>query len=218
MYLVYLENIAFPLAPGKIAMKIKGRNETAELIDGQEITLFKSPGLTEIQFSLLLPAREGFAGAYYPQGYRMAEEYLDAIERFQTGKRPVRLIITRQFPDGEAYFDTNMLVSLEEYSITESAAEGFDLQVDLRLKRWVEYGTRVLQMSETAQGQMVVTEATARESHREMPKRYTVKAGDTLWAICKKELGDGSRYQEIAAKNGIANPTRIYPGQVISFA
>lgn len=43
-------------------------------------------------------------------------------------------------------------------------------------------------------------------------KTYTVKAGDTLSGIANKY---GTTYQELAKKNGIANPNLIYPGQII---
>ncbi len=42
-----------------------------------------------------------------------------------------------------------------------------------------------------------------------------MRKGDCLWAIAKRELGDGTRYREIAEKNGIADPSRIFPGQVL---
>ncbi len=47
-------------------------------------------------------------------------------------------------------------------------------------------------------------------------KTYTVVAGDTLFNIAEKFLGDGNRYQELAAHNGIANPDHIEVGQVIN--
>ena len=43
-------------------------------------------------------------------------------------------------------------------------------------------------------------------------KTYTVVAGDTLWGIAKKELGNGSRYTEIVKLNGLKTTT-IYSGQ-----
>lgn len=43
-------------------------------------------------------------------------------------------------------------------------------------------------------------------------KTYTVKSGDTLSGIAAKY---GTTYQEIAKKNGITNPNKIYVGQVL---
>lgn len=46
-------------------------------------------------------------------------------------------------------------------------------------------------------------------------KTYIVSSGDTLWGIALKLLGDGDRYREIAAYNGLVNPDRLEIGQVI---
>lgn len=46
------------------------------------------------------------------------------------------------------------------------------------------------------------------------PTEYTVKAGDSLWKIAKELLGNGSRYDEIIALNGIKNDL-IRVGQVL---
>ena len=43
---------------------------------------------------------------------------------------------------------------------------------------------------------------------------YTVKSGDSLWAIAKRLLGDGTRYKEIKALNGLVSDT-IRPAQVL---
>lgn len=45
---------------------------------------------------------------------------------------------------------------------------------------------------------------------------YTVVAGDTLFKIAEKFLGDGNRYTELAQHNNIANPDHIEVGQVIT--
>ena len=45
-------------------------------------------------------------------------------------------------------------------------------------------------------------------------RTYTVKSGDSLWAIAAKQLGDGSRYKEIKSLNGLSSDT-IHPGQVL---
>lgn len=45
-------------------------------------------------------------------------------------------------------------------------------------------------------------------------RTYTVKSGDSLWAIAAKELGNGNRYPEIKALNNLASDI-IHPGQVL---
>ena len=48
--------------------------------------------------------------------------------------------------------------------------------------------------------------------HVKSGKTYTVKSGDTLSDIASKF---GTTYQQLSAKNGIANPNIIYPGQIL---
>lgn len=43
-------------------------------------------------------------------------------------------------------------------------------------------------------------------------KTYTVKCGDTLWGIARKQLGTGSRYKEIMKLNGLKS-TKIVAGK-----
>lgn len=47
---------------------------------------------------------------------------------------------------------------------------------------------------------------------------YTVKSGDCLWNIAKKQLGNGADYTKIynLNKDKIKNPNLIYPGQVLT--
>ena len=52
----------------------------------------------------------------------------------------------------------------------------------------------------------------------EVNKTYTVKKGDTLWAIASKYYGSGAQYTKIYKANTdkISNPNLIYPGQVFT--
>ena len=45
-------------------------------------------------------------------------------------------------------------------------------------------------------------------------RTYTVRKGDSLWAIAAKQLGSGSRYTEIKALNGLTSDT-IHTGQIL---
>ncbi|MBI4991148.1 LysM peptidoglycan-binding domain-containing protein [Candidatus Gottesmanbacteria bacterium] len=50
----------------------------------------------------------------------------------------------------------------------------------------------------------------------EPPKTYTVVAGDNLWNIAVRELGDGYAWVKIANANNLANPNLIHPGNVLT--
>lgn len=45
---------------------------------------------------------------------------------------------------------------------------------------------------------------------------HVVAAGDTLWAIAERYMGDGTLWPAIAVANGITDPTRLRVGQVLT--
>lgn len=57
-------------------------------------------------------------------------------------------------------------------------------------------------------------EPTPEPEPSDRPIFYTVKNGDSLWSIAQRLLGNGDRYREIMALNGLNGET-IYPGQVL---
>ena len=64
-----------------------------------------------------------------------------------------------------------------------------------------------------------VADTTADLSAAELPTAqfYTVKSGDTLSAIAKREYGSASAYPQIFEANRpmLSHPDKIYPGQVL---
>lgn len=228
MYTVFIDDLQLPVAPSKLSVRIKNKNKTITLIDQGEVNLLKTPGLTEINFEILLPNSK-YPFAVYPDGFQPATHFLEKFEKLKVDKKPFQFIVTRTKPSGDLLFDTNMKVTLEEYEIVEDAEEGFDVIVPIELKQYRDYGTKILQVKKdtasnttsSSQGsnniKQKVTTTQDRPTTKTAPKSYTVVKDDTLWAICKKHLGDGSKYQEIAKLNKISNPKLIYPGQVIRF-
>ena len=92
-------------------------------------------------------------------------------------------------------------ISSEEYCIEENAENGVDAEVSIKLKQYGVFTTEANQINiEQKNGEIVATAQKQRQTTKQMPKTYTVQKGDCLWNICKKELGDGIKYQEIAKK------------------
>ena len=213
MYHVYLDKMLCPIAPSSLELKISNQNDTVQLINEGEVNLLKKAGLTEISFELLLPNQK-YPFAIYKDGYKSAKYFLDYIEKLKTNQKPFQFIVTRTFPNGKMIFDTNMKVSLEEYSIKEDKEEGFDVIVEIELKQYRDYGTKICNVSFTKTKATIINNRT---SNKEVAKTYTVKKGDCLWAVAKKLYGKGSRYTDIynANKDKVANPSLIYPGQVL---
>jgi nucleoid-associated protein YgaU len=62
-----------------------------------------------------------------------------------------------------------------------------------------------------------VEDAVAAEKAEAEATMYTVKKGDTLWAIAKAHYGEGSKYMAIfeANKPMLKDPDMIYPGQTL---
>ncbi|HEX3077779.1 MAG TPA: LysM peptidoglycan-binding domain-containing protein [Lachnospiraceae bacterium] len=228
MYEFYLGNMLLPVTPSKIQMKISNQNKTMNLINEGEVNIIKSPGLTEISFEALLPMQKyPFAnynifpitgiGAATAAGLTDVEDwndsiylkpnyYLEILEHLKLSGKCFSFKISRTNYKGELVYNTDLNVTLEEYTITEDAKDGTDVTVSIKLKQYIKYGT------------IVKKDKSNRKDDRDAKDTskvhyYIVKKGDTLWAIAKRLLGDGSKCWNLAKLNGIKNPNLIYPGQ-----
>lgn len=220
-YDVYLKKCLLPVTPSKITTKINNANETVTLMDEGEINILKKAGLTDIEFECMIPQMR-YPFAVYKSGFRGAKYFLGQFEKLKTRKKPFQFIVCRRSPAGRRFFDTNIKVSMEDYTITEDAKNGSDLMVKLKLKQWRRYGTKVIALKLEGQQPAVSTEPQREEGASPAPEAaqsYTVVKGDCLWNIAKKFYGDGSKYTIIheADKGTVGgDPNRIQPGQVLT--
>lgn len=228
-YEMYLGKMLCPVTPSKIQTKIKNQNKTMNLMNDGEVNILKSPGLTEISFDLLLPNVK-YPFATYKSGFVDAKVFLDELEKMKVEKKTFQFKVIRKFPSGKMLFDTDMKVSLEDYTIKEDVKQGFDIVVTIKLKQFRNYGTKILKVVSSADTatetttNTTVSQETVRETENspapsgDSVKTHTVEKGDTLWNIAKKYYGDGKKYTVIADGNGdkITNPNLIYPGQVLT--
>lgn len=217
MYLFYMEKLPLPVAPSKIQFKTKGNNKTINLINDGEVNQIKKSGLTEITFECLLPQLQIYPFAYYKdKKFISAIRFLEYFETLKNSKKPFRFKIIRKKPNenprkaqslfntgtddtGKYNKDTNFYVTLESYTITEDAKNGFDISVSITLKEYREYGTKKFVKIKKSGKAKVVTKSTKKK--RTIKKDYKVKKGDTLLNIAKKELGDSTKRTEIYTLN-----------------
>lgn len=308
MYSVFLDGWQFPVTPSKLNVAIKGKNKTLTLVNDGEINFLKTPGLTEIDsFDASFPMLAAYPFAVYPNGFKPPDYFLGKLESLMTNKKPAQFIVSRVSPAGKLLFSTNMQVSVESYTIKESATDGLDVTVSIKLKQYKSFSTKTVTLppvvtvtastttkttatkkavkvgdvvnftgtkhytSSTGNtgytckpGKATVTKIASGAKHpyhlvrvsngnstvygwvdavyvegatnavvsavkaavtavREAltapkAKTYTVKKGDSLWAIAKKYTGNGAKYMELynANKSKVKNPNLIYVGQVLT--
>lgn len=219
MYEVYFDKLLFPIAPSKISTQIKNQNKKMKLVSGDEINFLKSPGLTEIKMELILPNQK-YPFANCKNGFKKAEYYINELDNLKTNKEPFQLIVIRKYGSDSDIFNTNMTVSLEEFTLKEDTKNASDVIAEVKLKKYVEFKTKTIKIIK----EQPVPKSTPNRETKNSPEpkkeaqTYTVKSGDSLWAIAKKFYGNGKLYPKIADanKDKIKNPNLIYPGQLLT--
>ena len=197
-------------------IKIKNKNRTVDLINEGEINIIKAEGLKEISFELLLPNTK-YPFADYSQtstqmgvsafnnifgnslgilgdllgnyAFKSAEHYLDKIKTAKELKEPIRLIIIRMTPNFKLLFDTNLLVTIENYSIREDAKNGFDLIIPLQFKEYKYYATKEVE---------VKTDENGKETYTIKENRPTDKITPSVWKVTKEK----SVYEAVKLASG----------------
>lgn len=138
------------------------------------------------------------------------KEFVKAINSMADA--PVRYIVTGA--------GINMLMTIEEFSVSEDGASG-DLNYTISLKQYRIPRISVEKKKVTSEAEKkknktskkIDIKETTRPTKKVKSKTYTVKKGDTLMAIAKRETGNSANYKAIANQNKISNPNKIYVGQ-----
>ncbi|HBF3304989.1 LysM domain/BON superfamily protein [Clostridioides difficile] len=224
-YDFYLDGVQLPIAPPKLEVKVTNKNKTVDLINVGEVNILKKEGLSEISFEAefthnKLPFCRG--------QFRDVQFFLSKLELLKTDCKPFQFIVSRELGN-KVLFNTNMKVSLEEYNIVEDAENGSDTKVAIKLKQYRDYSTKKLVLAppknETGRPNVKIEPKRVDSVNATNTKTYTVKAGDSLWSICQKQLGNGSLYKKVyelnksmmdkANKGKNLSKYTIYKGQVL---
>ena len=158
-YDFYLDKCLLPITPSSLQIKIKNANKTITLIDEGQINILKQANLTDISFECTIPQIE-YPFASYKSGFKNASYFLTYFETLKKLKKPFQFIVSRKLPGGGKLFNTNIKVSLEDYTIKEDSKQGFDLVVKINLKQYRQYGTKTVKVKITASKPLTSTSNT----------------------------------------------------------
>lgn len=215
MYLFFLNGVQLPITPSKLNIKIGSNNQTINLLNEGEVSILKKSKLAEISFTALLPRKP------YPFSTKIVLDpsiYLKSLEILKDTKKVFQFIVIRTLPNGIPLVPTNIKCTLEDFETIEDANNGLDVEVSIKLKQYKHYGLKEVEITDTETKPSATIKNTRNTETAPNNKNYTVKKGDCLYNIAKKELGDGSRWKEIynLNKNNIKNPNLIYPEQKLT--
>ncbi|HBF4273265.1 TPA: LysM peptidoglycan-binding domain-containing protein [Clostridioides difficile] len=226
-YDFYLDGVQLPIPPPKLEIKVTNKNKTVDLINTGEVNILKKEGLSEISFEAEFTHNKL---PFYRGAFRDVQFFLSKLELLKTDCKPFQFIVSRELGN-KVLFNTNIKVSLEEYAISEDAENGSDTKVAIKLKQYRDYSTKKLVLAppknETDRPNVKIEpkRVDSVNATNTKTKTYTVKAGDSLWSICQKQLGNGSLYKKVyelnksmmdkANKGKNLSKYTIYKGQVL---
>lgn len=230
MYYFFLNDVLLPVPPPSMNVRYKNRNQTISLINDGEINVIRKQGLQEVSFEIMLP-NKWYPFAQYNSASSIAtsllggsgtityaKNFLSDFEQLKVNQAPFRLIIVRMDNKFNFLGDTNLLVTLEDYSVNEDADKsGFDFQVPLKFKQYQPYGTKELEIETDENGQKVANLPQVRETTKEIPRAYTTAANMSVLEACRMAAGGQLDWRAVAVNNNIFNANDVAKGTLLNF-
>lgn len=231
MYSFYIAGTKIPVNPSSFTISVPSQNTTVSLADDSTLSILRASGLKTFEFTMYLPqVRYPFAD--YTSGFVSSAgvvdgiippiQYLALLQTLKADKLPFQLDIYRSLPSGKGTWDTNETVSLEDYTVTEDAENGFDVSVDVTLKQYVHNATQKVTLSDDG-----LTYTVVRDTAKTVNRVIQAREGDTIHSIALRELGSDSsdvitqlyklNYDTFAAYNNKAGtlPLTVHAGMPI---
>jgi len=197
-----------PVNPEKITAQTESKMQTFEVICLGDIALPRGITPARLSWESFFPG-EARRDAVFVKSWQDPKTLVGLISLWRRNNTKVRLLVTETPLNLDCY--------IASFEHTWGGGYG-DCQYRIEL---VEARELAIYTDAERQRQSAVQKAAAKRPAPPAPKTYTVKSGDSLWAIAKKTLGDGSRWKEIYNKNKSIigpDPNKIYPGQVLRIA
>lgn len=203
--------IVFPVLPEEMKISAPGTNEKATVFHLGEVLILRQGGLRTYTWDSFFPAR---AASYLTGAPHKPNDMVNLIEAIMQENKPIRF----RFTGGGV--DVNIQAGIDSFSYGERFGEPGDIYYSISVTEWKDYAPIELERSEDTKSKNLDSKEKERPVDPvPVPETYTVVKGDSLWAIAKRQYGDGNRWGSIydANKDVIgSNPNLIYPGQVLT--
>lgn len=211
MYDVYIDRMVLPIPPEEIEITTNNKNEVVELINANEYNILKEEGLKHIRFKVVIPAFD------YPflnktQGFNNPRYYLSKLDRLKNDKKVFQFIVSRRYPSNKNYFNTNIKVSLENYSVRDDVNQFMDVVVDVELREFREPRAKKLNMLDDKITGYITT---PRPITGVFDRIVTTQTGEHLWNTVRKHTGGIEKLGEIMRLNALDKITDYVPGDNI---
>jgi hypothetical protein len=212
IYLTNLEEndrIRFPVLPKEIQYDFANQFHSYSILSIGAVKLPSGQELNGFRWDGMFPGKARERDPYVREWKEPKELYkwLENCKKTHGKSKKLRLLITET--------PINFDVYLEDFSGTFSGGCGdYNYKISF---------IQAKDLTVSASGGSGSSGANQNQSPaRPSPspaKTYTVVKGDSLWKIAQKFMGNGARYTELHEANRSiigANPSLIYPGQVLT--
>ncbi len=199
------EAFVLPVNPATIEISEGSFNEKIKILKIGEINLIGKRGLIFLSLTSFFPSKKSpFNKGKEPFYYK------EKLLKWKRSGKPIRVIISGM--------NLNLAMAIEK--LTFSKNEGLDdINYTIELAEYIFLNVPAVQNDKKIKENGL--KERVGEKLDKSKASYTVKKGDSLWAIAKKMLGDGSRYKElyeanktlIDSRNKNAKKYTIYAGQ-----
>ncbi len=202
--------IHFPINPERVSCEIGNRIMTWDVIQLGEIPRPQGREAVRYSFEGIFPG-EARKNSTYVKNWLEPKTIVNILTGWLKQDLKMRLLITETSINSEVYFDGS-----GGFQYEWQGGHG-DCYYSIRLVEAREAMIPVEKAAVAIKPAPKPAPAPVRPAPPPPAKTYTVKKGDTLWAIAKRFLGSGTKWPQIynANKSVIGNnPNLIYPGQV----
>lgn len=210
IYIRFGRRLKIPVLPEEIEDSMENNDKTYNVLGVGQVAVLKKPKLREISWKSFFPADT--SAPWVQDGARSPETYVEALREAMEEQETGRLIISRS-----GLFDTNMEVSVADFTITDKGGEPGDIYYEVKFREYRDYSPETVSLITTPaspansfEGLTIVQAVTEQERPVESP---VVRVGATA-------IANGNYYYSSLGSepHGVANNKRVTIRRIVSSA